>query len=137
MSLIEWLDVDDVRPVVVADPNAGTRRFVVDEDPPDIGELPRQQVVDEASILRVEAREAIVEHRARPDLAVLVGFRVVRIGPRRRWLMRRELLGVRIEHADMAAAESGEPQPVLAVDATAARLALAERHGPDPGHAGV
>src|SRR5689334_15979368 len=132
---LQRLDLHDRGAVVAADPEDGPRARLVDEHPPDVGRA-RQQVLDDPIGPGIEPRHPVVEHRARPHLAVLRRHDVVGRAPRRRQLPLADLLRRRIEHADAVAAVLGEPQKVLRVDPAAARPRTGKRRLPDRDLAG-
>src|SRR5258705_93593 len=112
--LFERLELDEGSAVVAAGPEGDRRGRVVDEHSANVGG-PRQQVFHELPVLRVEPRDAVVQHRAGPRLAVLVERHVVRARPRRRHRPLLEALGFRVEHRDAVAAVLAEPDAVLRV----------------------
>ncbi len=97
----------------------GVRR-VVDEHAADVG-LARQQVFGERAGLGIEPGDAVVEHRAGPDVAVLVDRHVVGRRPGGRHLPFLEGLLLGVEHRDLVAAIEAEPDAVLVVHHAAAR----------------
>src|SRR5229473_1482999 len=135
-ALIQRLDLDDGRAEIAADPQHGPIAGVVDEDAPDVGGA-RQQVFDHVAGLRIEPRHLVVEHRAGPHLAFSRRDDVVGRAPGRGQPPFLDGRALRIEQADAVGAVLGEPQPVLGIDAAAARPRAGGRGRPDGHDAGL
>src|SRR5215510_4457450 len=102
--LLNRLDPDERRPQIVADPELRRIAPVIDVHAADVRH-PGKQVFHGLARPRVDANDAIVVHPAGPGEASLVGDRIVDVGPWRRQRPLLEFLGLRVEHADLVAAE--------------------------------
>ena len=85
--------------------------------------------------LRIEARNAIGQHRSGPRFSVFIHDNIIRSAPRRWQHPFLDMFGLRVEHADCVAAVFREPEAVLRVYAAAARSRIGNRraiHGELP-----
>src|SRR5260370_905728 len=79
-----------------------------------------RQILGEGVGLGIEPRDAVVEHRAGPHVAVLVDRHVIGRCPGGRHLPFLEALLLGVEHRDLVAAIEAEPDAVLVVHHAAA-----------------
>ena len=115
--LIQRLKFDDGGAVVAAYPERDWRRRTVHKHSANVRRL-GQKIFGELAALRIEPRDAIVEHRPGPGFAVFVYGNIVGVRPRRWHGLK--FFALSVEDRDLVAAILTEPKPVLCVHHAAA-----------------
>src|SRR5438094_2820313 len=101
-ALVERFEFHDRRAVIVAHPEGGRCRPIIDKYSSDV-RWPRKQVLDELPGPGIEPQNAIGEFTAAPHISIFIARGIVRPGSGRRRGPFLKPLGPRIEHADLIA----------------------------------